>query len=115
MNEPCLCKEPNRFCRRAGVPMVGRLWELCQTSEDYRNAWDGALPANRPRCVHLGRITGSVECDSCAGRVHLKVFQCGLHGQCTIARDIPGFTNCSQCSDYQAEEVDNGTTPADSR
>ena len=103
MSDPCLCKEPNRFCRRAGVPMVGRLWELCQTSEAYRNAWDGALPGNRPRCVHLGHVAGSVECDSCAGRVHLKVFRCALHGQCTIAREVPGFTSCLQCRDYQAE------------
>jgi hypothetical protein len=103
-SEFCLCQAPNRFCRRAGVPMVGRLWELCQTSEAYRNAWDGTVPGGRPPCRQLGSVTGSVECDSCAGRVHLKVFRCAIHGQCTIAREVPGVTCCTHCTDYQKDE-----------
>lgn len=44
---PCVCPAPNALCKRAGVEMVGRLWELCsghnctQTQSDaYRRLWD---------------------------------------------------------------------------
>lgn len=47
MAEPCLCNQQNPECHRAGLPMVGRLWELCSgtncskaTSEKYRTLWD---------------------------------------------------------------------------
>lgn len=54
MTEPCKCPNPNTDCQRAGMPMVGRLYELCSgrcpserpcrdgLSERYRAAWDEA-------------------------------------------------------------------------
>jgi len=50
--EPCRCDGPSQQCRRAGVPMIGRLWELCsgvncspELSRRYRAKWDGlAVP-----------------------------------------------------------------------
>ncbi len=47
MTTPCQCSAPSEACRRAGLPMIGRLWELCSgtncdaaTSERYRELWD---------------------------------------------------------------------------
>lgn len=52
MTEPCKCPVPNNECFRAGVPMIGRLWEMCSNncpserpctakqSEEYRKLWD---------------------------------------------------------------------------
>ena len=44
---PCQCSAPNAACRRAGKPMLGRLWELCsgtncsaELSYRYRCLWD---------------------------------------------------------------------------
>jgi hypothetical protein len=60
---PCRCDAPNPECHRAGVPMVGGRWELCQTSAIHRALWDArasgkwaAVPDSPPRlpCVHLG-------------------------------------------------------------
>jgi hypothetical protein len=50
--DPCRCPVANEDCRRAGHPMVGRLYELCSgncppespcspaLSEQYRSLWD---------------------------------------------------------------------------
>lgn len=98
--EPCLCSAPNRFCHRAGVPMLGRLHELCQTSEAYRAAWDGQQ-LHRPPCKHQGLMTGTIPCETCAGRVQLKILRCDVHTECTIGKAVPGYACCVTCSDYE--------------
>ena len=55
MTDPCRCASPSAECRRAGVPMVGRLWEVCSgtncdaaVSERYRAMWDAGTPVPHP-------------------------------------------------------------------
>ena len=60
MAESCKCPMPNPDCRRAGVPMLGRLWELCSgqcpperpcsgaLSNQYRSLWDTQASGARP-------------------------------------------------------------------
>lgn len=55
MTEPCRCIVSSAECRRAGVPMVGRLWELCSgtncevaVSERYRALWDAGVQLPPP-------------------------------------------------------------------
>ena len=93
--------------------MVGRLFELCQPSAAYREAWDGSHPAAKPRCVHLGRVIGAVQCEGCHGRTFLKTFECAVHVTCTIAKEIPGHAMCAKCPDYRPEEPANAAAAAD--
>ena len=83
---PCLCPAPNRLCLRAGVPMIGHLWERCsgqcpperpctpELSESFRRLWDsqpGAQTGAPPpvyeppwrsmlKCLHIGTATGEI-------------------------------------------------------
>jgi hypothetical protein len=100
--EPCRCPAPNPECRRAGVPMTEPYWQLCAGvscppahSAGFRRAWDrqsGALPPAAPvpgpaagPCPHRGPFTGDyADCQTCKGRVRLKVYECAAHGRCTV-------------------------------
>jgi len=101
----CRCTGPNRACRRAGVPMVGRLWQLCAgvgcsaaASAAYRRMWDGQRP--RGQCIYLGPFTGATRsCSSCRGRVSLKVFLC-QHLE-HAAQPTTTERDCRNCPDYE--------------
>jgi hypothetical protein len=69
----------------------------------YRALWDAAGPAPRRTgpCVHRGPEVRQEECPTCRGRVRLKVFACGLHGECTVARPLAGTACCATCPDYE--------------
>lgn len=55
------------------------------------------------RCKNLGEDTGKqVICQSCGGKVQLKVFQCSVFGECTIGKR----TNELACCDRQCEEYE---------
>lgn len=56
-------------------------------------------------CRHRGGSVGSVECESCSGKVSVKVFGCELHGRATIRQRIDGAACCQTCPDH--------TTPTD--
>ena len=102
---PCRCPQPDAACRRAGLPMTGRLWELCagancsaQQSAAYRQRWDG-VPIQQSACVHRGDATGDLRpCLTCRGRVALKLFACAhpAHGPAVTLAD------CRRCGDYLA-------------
>lgn len=53
-----------------------------------------------PPCRHLGGPTGEmVACQSCRGRVELKLFACAVHGRCTPTKPAPDVACCAGCSD----------------
>ena len=70
---PCSCAGPNADCTRSGLPMLGRLYEICagincshQMSEHYRRLWDAR---QTPPCKHLGAASGkAIQCPTCAAR-----------------------------------------------
>lgn len=105
MTEPCHCDGPNADCTRSGLPMLGRLFDLCkgigvspQTSENYRRLWDGT---KRPRCRHLGNAYDVAECPTCNGWMRIKLYECRVHTSCTLATPMSGRACCGECPDYQ--------------
>lgn len=88
---PCRHAEP-----QAGCP-------VCRLAADPRYAplLGRPAPAQAPEpCGRLGAPTGrTVECPSCSGRVRLKTFACGLHGECTLGKAAPGVACCQGCPD----------------
>lgn len=86
---PCLCDKTERC----------RLCWLYHNDPRYHALWSGqpvsTLP--RPPCVHLGDATGNRRlCDSCNGKVELKLFECRhpRHGPEVTMRD------CQTCPDH---------------
>jgi hypothetical protein len=60
--------------------------------------------AKRGACRHLGADTGGRRlCDSCGGRVELKVMACGVHGMCTAGKRVDGVACCTGCPDWEAK------------
>jgi hypothetical protein len=81
--------------------MTRRLWELCQTREDYRRKWDTQINS-RLQCIHLGKPTGQVVlCPDCQGTVQVKLFHCTVHQRCTIGRPVDDSACCVDCPDHQ--------------
>jgi len=77
--------------------MLGLLWQLCQQSEAYRRLWDGLPPHAHGPCRFLGPDTGQRrECDTCQGRVRLKVFHCQHPAHTTTT-----LTECARCPDRE--------------
>lgn len=45
-------------------------------------------------CPHRGEAIRTEQCDSCSGKVLIKVFACSKHGECTIGKKIEGVVCC---------------------
>lgn len=59
----------------------------------------------RPPCHRRGEATGElVQCQTCIGRVSLKLFACEIHGSCTVRKPVEGHACCQTCHDYEADE-----------
>lgn len=57
-------------------------------------------------CAHLGKDTGrTAACvENCGKGMKLKVFECAVHGQCTVAKNgegVPG--RCRDCPDHSGQ------------
>jgi hypothetical protein len=87
MPRPCVCG----WCR---------LCWLAENDHRYQIAWGLHGSTKNIRCVHLGDPTGEVrECETCAGRVRLKVRACSVHGTCTEGQPVAGSVFCGTCPD----------------
>lgn len=52
-------------------------------------------------CINLGKPTGETRtCETCTGKVELKVMTCDVHGTCTIGKPVDGLACCKGCGDY---------------
>lgn len=101
----CLClraKNDPRFQRHWGLPITA----TAQTAKALyaklaRAKTAGPRPAPLPACQHLREDTGkTVLCDSCVGKVELKLFTCGAHGCCTLGKRVKGIACCdSSCKE----------------
>lgn len=87
-------KKPNRITREEALARI----------ESRR--------ATRLTCAHLGPELRRMECDSCSGRVELKVFACAVHGEATIAKKTEGIACCGTCKDYTASQPHETPPPA---
>lgn len=84
------------LCQRD--PVLFQLWEKCAGPGQFgQRARYGAAP-----CRSLGGLIRQIECPSCGSGIHLKVFACDIHTECTLATKNNALQGCSDCSDYQA-------------
>lgn len=45
-------------------------------------------PPSKHKCKYFGEeLDEKVLCNTCKGKVELKVFECGIHGKCTLGKD----------------------------
>jgi hypothetical protein len=111
----CHCDKPG-WCERHRCLKPDILFRLCRTDERYFHLWEvgqgpgqqsRAVPvASRP-CAHRGEVVREEDCDSCHGRVRLKVFECSMHGACSLARPIESVACCEGCPDYKPLPLDD--------
>lgn len=114
MSAACECLSDG-FCTRYQREMIGRCREICRgeniaphKADYYRQAWtmEGARASS---CAHLGEYSGqAVKCGTCSGGTRIKVFQCDVHGQCTIAKPVDGIATCAGCRQFLARGVMGG-------
>jgi hypothetical protein len=71
--------------------------------------WRKSL-ATKPPCKYLHDHVGeTVQCAQCGKGTKLKVFDCALHGRCTLARPGEGIEySCATCPDYQPDPSHGG-------
>jgi len=55
-------------------------------------------------CRHFGAETRRVGCESCGGRVQIKVFACSLKGECTLGQPLDGIACCATCEDFAGKD-----------
>lgn len=52
-------------------------------------------------CRHFGKYTGEMQlCGTCPGRTMIKLFQCAIHGACSVKKELPNVACCETCQDY---------------
>lgn len=91
-------------------PFGGQICGYCQAmvtdpdQECTATVFPPMPSASAPRlnCLHLGDELRRVGCSTCSGTVELKVLACEVHGECTIATELPGVKCCAMCGDYVA-------------
>lgn len=70
-------------------------------------------------CDHLGELARIVECNSCTGRVALKVYSCPIRGEATLTRSLAGVAAvCDECLHWRparTAEAGGGNPPSNQR
>jgi len=90
----CVCSNPDCDSRKLGIK------HPCKEGDVIRCGHCNP----RARCAHLGDPTGETrECESCNGRTRIKLFECAVHGSCTIGKDV-GEVVCP-CDQFAAKPV----------
>lgn len=56
-----------------------------------------------PPCAHRGGHVGESLCRTCSGSVRVKVFECAVHGRCTVQKPVNGAATCTGCKDRREE------------
>ena len=90
------CVHPRVFV--AGLRVRAEICKLCDYWKEPAPAEFRPFPPPPPRgpCAFLGEVTGFRECESCRGKVQLKVFACShpAHTETT-------WDECLACPDHQ--------------
>lgn len=77
--------------------LCGRTWVTKWTIDRIHHE---CRPHTKAICVHRGEETRTELCESCSGRIRLKVFSCNLHSECTDAKPIMDIASCKTCGDF---------------
>jgi hypothetical protein len=72
------------------------------TAKDIHGVCGDTAQDRRVPCKHLGEATSERrECDSCTGKVKIKVFECEIFSRCTVFKDV-GLPVCyNSCERYE--------------
>lgn len=112
----CECEQAG-WCQRHQCEKDAYFFEMCRLSKDVFDKGEaGNLPIQKRRtqkprdvsqpCVHRGNELRTTECESCNGRVLLKVFACEVHGECTVQRRVGETAVCLNCHEYQPSTME---------
>lgn len=95
------------FCERYKREMTPRNHFLCQTEVKYRILFTQQM--KHLACKHFDTYTGKNKiCKQCCGKgnIKIKIFNCQVHGECTMVGNLPGIQSCKKCKDFQCMECD---------
>lgn len=116
----CTCQPEDYpfFCERHQCRKTAHWLHLCRTRDDYFQMWEAGRgpgqsvgkkrkaarprnPADKVPCRHQGTLLRTEVCSTCRGHVRLKVFACGIYGECTLMKTLNRQTACCAiCKDY---------------
>lgn len=109
----CECTGPG-WCERHRCEKSRGQFERCRRSPEIFGLYEsGEYPQLKAQevgrsglepCRHRGAQTRRVECESCLGRVQIKVFGCTKHGECSLSQSITDIATCRTCADFEAEK-----------
>ena len=54
-------------------------------------------------CRHRGEYLKLIVCETCQGKERIIVFECTIHGQCSLAKSV-GVAVCARCDQYETED-----------
>lgn len=96
-----------RYCQLWEDPVWRERWQAQQEGRELPPLETPAKvsayvqPVAQEPCIHLGEPTGERrECDSCQGKVEIKLRACGVYGNCTTHKRIDGIACCVGCPRY---------------
>lgn len=81
----------------------GRWWKRSAPAELCRRTCRKEEPKRDPRdCIHHGNKIGERQCETCAGRVMVFIFECGLLGKCSDKKKFGDVAGCEKCGRFQS-------------
>jgi hypothetical protein len=86
-------------CQRPGCKVFG----LMPPSGDPANLINtmGCEAFAPGPCDHLGAEVRREDCTGCKGkRTQIKIFDCAVHGECSIGKKLDGVACCAGCKDF---------------
>lgn len=106
MSHPCPVDPPCgqcRFCvRYRDDPVFRERWDARERGEILPQVERPKAKGQEP-CIHLGEPTGERQvCDTCSGKVEIKLMACDVYGKCTTYKKLDGVACCIGCPTYQA-------------
>jgi hypothetical protein len=64
------------------------------------------VPDSLGACAHFGEPTGqTTTCPTCKGHVEVKLFECGIFGDCTPVKEVPGHACCNGTRGVDGKQV----------
>lgn len=113
-NNPTADHAPECPCRLCWLakndPRYQELWGLQVTAppRPIPDPASSAAPSThlpQKPCKHLGGANGeAVECQSCAGRVMVKLMDCEVYGACTVHKPVPSHPCCTTCATHSERQ-----------
>lgn len=89
-----------RSCKNHHPDPAATAWRCSECALELSGM--GQLFRRPGLCVHLGNLARTVECNSCTGRVAVKVYTCPKVGETTLASKLHGVAGvCDSCRHWK--------------